>query len=103
MTFGGGGQGLARSALTRRWRVGLLVTAIVGLALTFALDRLQVRSYQRVGSYLVTQTSGTSDRLVSANTDRAARDYAAVIQRDERLLGVLAHAVGRSESATRDR
>ena len=105
MTPEHGPPGLVLPAVRRFWRVVLALTAGVGLAAASGLAALDVRTYQRTATYLVASSPavGSDAALVSTNTDRAARDYAVVLQQDEQLLARLAARVGRDADDVRER
>jgi hypothetical protein len=102
-----GVPGLVWSPLRRHWRWVLGLTAALGLTLTLLLDGTSTHRYSLTETYLVTAAApatgaaATDAALVSANTDRAARDYAVVLRSDDRLLAALASTTDRSPEQVR--
>lgn len=94
--------GLVGPALRRWWRVVLLVSAALGLATTVALDTQDPESRQLQRAYLVGASTGGA-ALVTANTDRTARDAAPVLERDNSLVAEIGRVTGRDADSVRAR
>lgn len=94
---------LAEQALRRRWRAVLLAGLVAGVPLSVAGSALPEQTYRVTQGYLVTRDAPGAPAVVTANTDRAARDYASVLREDEQLLEDVARRSGTSAAHVRER
>jgi hypothetical protein len=86
-----GSSALVGPALRRYWRSALLATAVVGVPLVALLARFPVRAYSMTGVYIVSSgQSASAPAYVTDNTDRAARDYAAELTQNSKLVTAVA-------------
>jgi hypothetical protein len=97
--------GLLGPAL-ERFGVAVLM-AVVGLGACAALviPLVYEPAYSATRTYIVgtlPAVHGVDPELVTANIERAARDYASVLTSDDILLGAIAGDVGRTEAHVRD-
>jgi hypothetical protein len=94
---------LVEHALRRHWVLVLLVTVVVGVPLSLALNAMPSTSYRLTEGYIVAAEAEFDNAPVTANSDRAARDYASVLRSDDTVIGALASAAGERPGTVRDR
>lgn len=83
----------AEHALRHHWKGVLLLAALAGVPLSWLISTVPQTTYRVTQGYVVADVAEDGDRAVTANSDRAARDYAAVLRTDEALVDALARAV----------
>ena len=83
----------AEHALRHRWKGVLLLTALAGVPLTWLISTVPQTTYRVTQGYVVADVAEDGDRAVTANSDRAARDYAAVLRTDDALVDEVADEV----------
>lgn len=93
----------AELALRRRWKGVLLLAVVVGIPLSWLLSTVPQTTYRVTQGYVVADVAEDGDRVVTANSDRAARDYAAVLRTDEALVVELARQVDVPADDVRER
>ena len=93
-------RSLVENALRHHWALVLVLGAVLGAGATWALDRLPVVTYRATQGYVV---AAVEDGPVTANSDRAARDYATVLRTDDALITRVAQAARVQPDRVRDR
>jgi hypothetical protein len=91
-------RGVLASA-ARNYRCVLGVLLLVGIPLSLISERQPLHTYRATKPYLVAGGSANNAAVITGDTDRVARDYAAVLRSDDNLLDELAAAVHRSRDS----
>lgn len=94
---------LVEYALRRRWKLVVLATVLVGGPLAYLLAAMPATSYRVTQGYVVAGSDTLDDGPVTANSDRAARDYASVLRNDTAVVTALSEAASVSPGRVRDR
>ena len=83
----------AEHALRHHWKGVLLLAVLAGVPLSWLISTVPHTTYRVTQGYVVADVAEDGDRVVTANSDRAARDYATVLRNDQALVAELAREV----------